>query len=185
MGSVSQPAGWGGCCELITSPSPRPAPPPTINVNSGKGGARQRGGSETGWKRHQREGGGGEQFQALLTTGCKKPDGSGRRPSPGRAAGSPVLPLLAGLPGRRSSPAEAQLTRSGSRLTPFKHRPQTPAPSQGPCSNSGCPYPRSEPLGVEPAQPPLPTLLLSQASSSEGADSAVREADPEAGGWAG
>ena len=35
------------------------------------------GGAEADWKRHQRETG-AQRLQALLTNGCKKPDGSGR-----------------------------------------------------------------------------------------------------------
>lgn len=122
-------AGWRGAGAVSSSPPRLPGPHPRRRLMSTpRREEPDRGGRGDSLEKASER----EQLQALLTTGRKKPDGSAALaptfPGGGRWAAlcPPPPPPPRGLSRRRLRSAP------GSRLTPFKHRHQTPPHLQGP-----------------------------------------------------
>ena len=153
--------GWqgAGLPELIASPAPSPAhsPLPTITVNLGKEGPDKSGGCG-GRLEKASERDGAQRLQALLTNGCKKPDGSGRPsglpPSWGGAGRATLCPPLPPWGSLQADNPPLQRRRSAPlclcSLPPSKHGhrpPPYPPGLGGPSSLFGVPLRSPNPSG--------------------------------------
>ena len=173
--------GWqgAGLPELIASPAPSPAhfPLPTITVNLGKEGPDRNGGCG-GRLEKASERDGEQRLQALLTNGCKKPDGSGR-PSglPPSWGGAGQAALCPPPPPRGSLQADnTPLQKLCSAplclcsLTPSKHGhrppPYLPGAEGGPRPCLGYPCQVLTPVGGVLARPPLLPRVTAQATQA-------------------
>ena len=178
--------GWhgAGLPELIASPAPSPAhsPLPTITVNLGKEGPDKSGGCG-GRLEKASERNGVQRLQALLTNGCKKPDGSGRPsglpPSWGgasRAALCPPLPPWGSLQAdnpplqRPSVTSRGIILLSASAASPPPSMGIAPHPIPrgwgGPHLCLGCPCQVLTPVGSIRARPPLLPHVITQATQA-------------------
>ena len=171
--------GWqgAGLPELIASPAPSPAhsPLPTITVNLGKEGPDKSGGCG-GRLEKASERDGAQRLQALLTNGCKKPDGSGRPsglpPSWGgadRATLCPPLPPWGSLQTTLPCRGFAQ-PLSASAASPPPSMGIAPHPTLrgwgGPHPCLGCPCEVLTPVGSIRARPPLLPHVITQATQA-------------------
>lgn len=170
MGSVSQTAGRerAACRELIASLIPGQQPHQQLMSSRGKEGPDRRGvlrrlekASERGRRRTA--------VRALLTKGCKKPDGSGRpsqlSPSLGGASRQPcACPLLLGCSPGADNPPPQRLSSSPP-STGIKPHPI----SGGPVPVWGVPTPSPNPWGVARwASSPPPISLPGPYTNSTG-----------------